>query len=787
MNEDRILISPISEIKGGNADFNFRETLSRYLFHWPLFLLVMLVALGMAFLYVRYSEPLYDIRAKLLIKDDRKEQPQAGNDLKRMDVFGSSKIIENEVEILRSRKLIQRVVNELQLWTRYEKVGRVHNQDYYDKTPVKFTLLEPAGNPVKESFDVIIKSPETFMLIGKDGATKEFSYSDRLRNKLGLWRLDTTAAVKDCIGYVIRVTIQDPELVADQYVGRLKTEKVNKEASVIEISIEDQVLLRGKEVLNRLVTAYNDATAEEKRKIAEKALHFIDERLAALSGELNNVEKDFEGFRSSRGITDVSSEAKLYLENVRSNDIQMNDVDVKLKVISDIERFVNTNKAGSSAPATLGISDPVLISNINRVMDLQMQKDKLLATVPEGNPMFDPLNKQINTAKAAIRGNIASLKSSLQSAKHQLNSNNSRFESSIRNIPGQEREFVSIKRQQSVKENLYIYLLQKREEAALSYAQTLTASETVDYAYDQNEKKKLTFTIAFLLGLIIPAGVVYGRGLINNSVTTSRELEETSVPVLSELMFMDTEDVVVVKESERSILAEQFRAMRTNLLFLHERKESGRVTLVTSSIPAEGKSFVAVNLGTALASSGRKTIILELDFRKPKISAYLGLKEDKGLSEYLTGKASRSEVIQRAGVDPDLYIMATGALPANPTKLLDQKRMDELIAWLRTEYDDIIIDTPPVYLVTDAMILARLSDVSLYVVRQGVTLKEHLQYIKQLNKQAKFRKLNLVFNGIQMDGKYGYGYSYDYGYYVKPSGNRKNKYRTAVRNIISRF
>ncbi|WP_207425347.1 polysaccharide biosynthesis tyrosine autokinase [Pedobacter sp. SYSU D00535] len=785
MNTERILISPISEVKGDNADFNLRETINKYVFHWPLFLLGIVLALTLAYFYLRYSDPEYEIKAKLLIKDDKKDANPVAEELKRLDVFSSSNVVENELEVLQSRKIMKKVVEDLDLWVSYQKVGRVNDLDFYDQTPVRLTMIKPAEVPANESFEVIIKSPEKYLMIRPNGETKEIGYGHVVTNSMGTWKLDTTGTLPQSIGYKIRVSVSDLDKAADKYASKVSTEKLNKQASVVEIVLKDNVLSRGKKIVNSLVVAYNEEKAEEKRKIAENALQFIDSRLDSLSGELTSVEKDFEGFRSSQGITNISSEAQLYLENVKANDIQLNDVNVKLNVIEGIESYLRSNNA-NSAPATFGISDPALIANINKLMELQLQKDRLLATTPESNPVFEPINKQIATTKAGIRENVGNIKRSLLAAKSQLSSNNDRFEASIKNIPGQERKFVSIKRQQSVKENLYVYLLQKREEAALSYAQTLTASTTVDYTYDESEKKSLTFAVAFLLGLIIPAGVVYGRGLINNSVTNTREIEETSVPVLGELMYMDTDDYVVVRDSERSIVAEQFRAMRTNLLYLHERKESGRVTLITSSIPNEGKSFVSTNLAAALATSGRKTIILEMDFRKPKIAEYLGLDPHKGLTEYLTGKATATEIIQSSNVDPDLFVMATGELPANPTKLLDSKRMDDLIAWLRTEYDDIIIDTPPVYLVTDAMILARLSDVSLYVVRQGTTLKEHLQYIKGLNKQQKFRKLNIVFNGIQMDGKYGYGYSYDYGYYVKPTSQKTN-YKATIRSFLNRF
>ncbi|RZL05517.1 MAG: polysaccharide biosynthesis tyrosine autokinase, partial [Pedobacter sp.] len=435
----------------------------------------------------------------------------------------------------------------------------------------------------------------------------------------------------------------------------------------------------------------------------------------------------------------------------------------------------------NSAPSTMGISDPSLAALINKLSELQLQRERLISTTPEGHPMFATLDNQIATTKSSIRENVRSIRNSLQSTQGQLQSNNNRFMASIKELPSDERQLVSIKRQQSIKENLYVYLLQKREEAALGSSSSMAFSKTVDEAFVDGTERPLAYTFALLAGLLIPAGWVFGRRLLNNRVTSIKDIELiTSVPVSTELFYEDSDSPIVIQPKSGYVVGEQFRSLRTDLQYLHNKKDRGRVTLITSSIASEGKSFVTSNLGVTLAASGRKTIILELDMRKPKISQNFSLEQQKGLSDYLQGNAAKHEIIQPSEIHAGLSIIPTGALPDNPSELLEQVELDQLINWLRTEYDDILIDTPPIYLVTDALILSRLTDAALYLVRQNHTYKVHLEFIEQLRKDGKMPKMKIVFNGVQMKGEHRYGY----GYYVD---GQKASLRSVMKDMSRRL
>ncbi|RYX87911.1 polysaccharide biosynthesis tyrosine autokinase, partial [bacterium] len=542
----------------------------------------------------------------------------------------------------------------------------------------------------------------------------------------------------------------------------------NKLATTVTLTLNDPVPQRGKDILNRLIFNYNAAAGIEKRQETKNTLDFLDKRIDSLGIDLTKTEKKLESFKSSKSLTtDISEDSKISLQNLQANDTRLNEVNIQLSVIEGIVRYVNSPVNTGKAPATLGITDVALSSLIEKLATLQLQRERLLATTPETNPDFEPINRQIAITRTAIKENVKNIKSSLLSTRNKLQSYNSGFESSIKNIPTQERELVSIKRQQAIKENLYNYLLQKREEVSVSYASILTNDRIVDQAYSGTPKsnKSLAFAVALVLGLGLPAGLIFARNSLSNKITTPQEIKDKlDIPVIAELPYEVTKNAIVINGNTTAI-SEQFRALRTKMHYLYGEKEDGRVTLLTSSVPSEGKSFVSGNLALALACSGRKTIILELDLRKPQLTKNFNLADHyPGITDYILGKVSLSDIVQASNLDHNLRFIGSGTNVNNPSELLEQKQLNDLILELRNQYDDIIIDSPPVHLVPDAMILSRLTDQTFYMVRQGFTEKLELPFIKELNDQKQLTNINLIFNGIERL-KYGYGYKYNNKYY----------------------
>ncbi|SEP40061.1 tyrosine-protein kinase [Mucilaginibacter sp. OK283] len=769
MKNERLFLSSSFDDKDEPTQKDLGGLLSKYLHSWPLFAICLIISLCIAYFYIKNTKPVYDIKAKLAIKDEKKSS-DAKEALAEIDVVGQPKDIESELELIKSRPLIRQVVNDLQLQTSYKEKANYSSKDIYATTPVKFKLIQAQGENRDFSLTVFIKDAQSFSIKTDDTESPDYHFNTVLKNSIGALMLTKTKSFDNYIGKTISVNVQNPEDVVTQYQNSILV-SLNKDAPIVDMELEDEVPERGKEILEQLIKAYKVSSIQDKNKATQSTLKFIDDRLSSLTGELTNVEKDVEGFKSSIGLTDISSKSKFYLDNVQSNDSRLNDVNVQLNVIEGIERYANSGNNSGNVPATLGISDPGLISLVDQLSKLQLQRDRLLATTPEQNPIFEPLNRQIKATKAAVKETVSGIKASLLSVQHELQNNNSGFEASIKNIPGQERQYISIKRQQSIKENLYIYLLQKKEEVSLSYASTLTGIRTVEdpYYIAPKSKKQVPYVLAFLLGLGLPASFIYGRDLLKNKVLNRAEIEKiTGVEVICELNQNKGKNQIVVLEKNAFAIAEQFRSLRTNLFLLFQNRQSGRVTLFTSSVAGEGKSFITSNMGAALAATNRKVIILELDMRRPKIADIFNLSaQNKGLSNYLNGEVELSEIVQPSGVHPQLSIIGAGAIPENPSELLDSIKLDVLINKLRDEYDDILIDTPPIHLVTDALILARICDVTLYVVKQGHTNKSELTFIKQMAKEDKLPNLYIIFNGIQRT-KYGYGYNYDNSYYNNP-------------------
>jgi tyrosine-protein kinase Etk/Wzc len=770
-------------------DFRFtdiRVVLAKYLFHWPLFLTGLILAMLFAYIYVANVDPVYQIGATILVKDEKKV-PGEKNALQEIDQSNTPKNAETEIQILKSSALINKVVNDLNLWVSYKSGSLWNAADLYQTTPIKLLSLGEPSLKNAQTLDVLIVDQKSFQVNDSKGNVSTHKFNEVINSDFGKWVLKPTAFLDKYKSQKVKILIASPDKVTNEYVKDLDVHLLDKATPTIGIFLNDEMPERGKQVVNYLIKSYNETTSSEEKRATESTLKFINDRLASLTGELNTAEDDVEGYRSSQGLTDIDSQSKVYLENVQSNDNKLNEVNVQLNIIDGIERYVNSTSNNENPPATVGINDPALNSLIDKVAQLQLKKSALLATTPIGNPLYEPLDSQISSTKTAIRQNISSIKSSLLAAKRELQSFNNKFESSIKNIPGQERQFLGKKRQQSIKENLYVYLLQKKEEVSLRYASTLADARIVDKANVEEKvwpKMPLILVIAILCGTGIPFLIIFFRLALKNKVADRRQIESTvGTKILGEFS-NHTEDSNIF-DHKNHIVGEQFKYLRSNLHYLHENKKGkGRVTLLTSSVSNEGKSFISSNLAISLANSGRKTAVLEMDLRKPKLSGIFNAKNDhQGISDYLASDITLEEIIQSSNIE-NLSIIGSGQVPPNPSELLEKDRLDELITELKKNFDDIIIDSPPIHLVTDAIIIARVADVTLYVIRQGTTNKSELSFIRDIYEDEKLPKMNLIFNGVTT-GKYGYGYSYDTSYYTSNSG--KVPFAKKWKLFLSRF
>ncbi len=771
----------------GTSTFKLREIFKKIGYHWPLFILFLTISFAIAYLFVKFVQPVYVINAKVLIKDPINKRNEAAA-LQELNLTETNKGVETEMGLMTSRPNIDQVVTDLQLWITYkEPVSNFIYKDIYSTSPVEFKLIKAGSALNKESIDIFIVNDKSFTIKRSNNQAESFLFNNELKSTFGTWKLDTTQYLKDYIGKTIRINLQNPRDVVSIYQQKINCVNYDKKNPTIDLSIEDEAPARGRAILNDLLRVYMAASVEDKRQANQNTLKFVEDRINSLTGELNNVQNNLVGFKSSRGITEIPAQSTQFLNDVQNSQDKLNSINIQISVLDGIEQYINSNQGADNPPATIGLDDAQLNSLISKLNELQLTRTKMLATLPENNPLFTPINLQINTLRSQIKAYIKGIRSTLLQTREHVKSIGSNYESSIKSLPGTERELGNINRMKEIKEDLYVYLLKKKEEISLDYASTISDARIVEQAHYDHQKSPLpneTYAIAFLAGLLLPAGLIFGRDAIKNRVISKGEIvNDTGLSVLSELVFEENPEQIRVLNNNYYI-SEQFRDLRTKLNYLQGKGDKGKVTLLTSSISGEGKSFVSSNLAVTLAASGKKTVILEMDLRRPQLGQIFKLEKGKpGITDYLHGDAVKAQIVQKSTLTDNLFIISCGKTPPNPSELLESDNLLTLFNDLRANYDHILIDTPPAHLVTDATILASMSDVTLYVIRQDYTPKPELEFIKEMALSKKLPRLNLIFNGVQ-NHKHGYGYKYTKnGYYTQSPEMVKSKFK----KFFSRF
>ncbi len=741
--------------------FDFRQFLTKYMFHWRYFMISLLVTVSLAIVYIYFYKPEYEIKATLLIQDERKASNEKAS-LQEIEVNQSSKLVENEIEVLKSRNLILQVVNALELATRYQIKSGYKKRDLYSESPVQLKMLNQLVGDEDVEFEILIKNNKTFILHDAIDKNKEYNFNQDYKNEFGAWKLEAVNNVEDFIGETIKVSVSSPERTANFFQENLEVQMLNEDAPVVSLMVSDELAQRGKDFLNTLIEHYNSASIAAKATKNQSTLNFIDQRLASLSGELNTSEAEVENFRKSRGLTNITSQSEVYLENVQANDTRLNEVNVQLNVIDGIETFLNTSEKAENLPSVVGISDPGLNQLIQQLSQLQNKKAELLATTPENNPVFNPLNRQINATREAIKNNIVNTKLALVNIKQELESFNLKYESSIRSIPSQERQLIGIKRQQTIKEDLYIYLLQKKEELSLSYAATLTDARIIDSAYSGTEKspkKLIILAIAIMLGLGFPAGLIYAKESLKNTISSQEDVEAiTNARILGKVFHHNNKqenNVFVTSPDDKT--AETFRTLRTNINFAL-RSSVDRIILVTSCVSGEGKTFNALNIAASYAQMGKKTILLNFDLRNPN-SIIGDTQNSAGLSLFLNDEITMDEIIHGSEF-ANLDIIHSGPVPSNPLDLMEKEIIKDLFDFLKKNYEYIIIDTPPLAQVSDALTIFKFASLNLIIARCNITKKRLLRVVLSELKNKNINNLSIVLNDNKLiSEQMGYGYN----------------------------
>jgi tyrosine-protein kinase Etk/Wzc len=745
---------------------SLNNIIRRILPYWPLLVLAAILSFVTAKIYLRYATKVYKVQARVIVNDEDQEKSSSGLLNIQLDGAGYFNETEKEVEILQSRTLLSVVVKKLHLQASFTKEGSVKQSSVYgENSPFRLLIFE--GDSIRQTFEGKVTLATSNRINYLD---KTYPVDTVIESEFGKikWEvLDPKDAAKEVNLRLVPMRAATLELKS-----KLKVLPINNQSSIVDLILLDEDPGRAKVILSSLLEIYSANHVGFKRRIAENTLKFIDERLGLISGELNDVEEDLEKFKTKEGVVDLSTEGQLFLNEVSRYDQEIGEINVRLQVLDNLEKYVNRrNNEEVPIPATLGLEDPLLQSLLQQLFQAEFDLDRIKKLSGLKNPQIEVLNNEIAKLKPSISQSIKNLKSSIEQKKRTISNATVRRENSLKKIPKKERLLLDISRQQSIKNSIYTFLLQKREEAAISSASIVPNNRVIDTPESmgvERPKNKLVYIYAWALFFLILVAYIYFKEFSNKNFIYKQELiDDVGLPIVGELIYSaNNEKGLVVKPGIRNIINEQFRELRTNISFLKRGSKSQSI-LITSSTSGEGKSFVSVNLATSLANAGRKVVLLEFDLRKPKIHQYLGIEKGNGLSNFLVGNIELSDILKQVNSTKDLTFISAGHLPPNPAELLmNTGNMNQLFDYLRNEFEYIIIDAPPIGLVTDAKIIAPYSDTCLYVVRYGYTNRHFAELIRDTSSSNILPSVNIVFNAIsrQKNLGYGYGYGYSYGY-----------------------
>lgn len=789
--------------------FNLKLFLFQYLRYWYLFIITIILSVIVARYYNWYTTPMYRASCKIIVKDENYSSGTE-NLLKELNLPKSARNIENEIEVLKSRSTISKAIEELEFDVSYILQGKIKTTEMYKQSAIelKYDSLDFLAYFVPLEIEILDATAFklTYTIKPKEKDYVSFHYfGDKINNPLGTFSIIKRENVFDNALFdnptydkrIYRITFNTIESLVDVYSSSLDID-APKGSSILQLSAENPVPEKATDFLDKLADMYIKNGIEQKNELASNSLKFINEQLKIVSNDLEGEESYLEKFKTKRGITDISTEASSFLEEVKKYDSQISELDVKLSFLAYLEKYVSDERDHTeAAPSSLGIADPLLQKLITQLNELESERKKLSDFTKADNPLVISLNSQILNTRANLLENIKSIKEGILASKAGILAKLDDVENSIKDIPKTERELIKIKRQLTSKESLYLFLLEKQSETSILLASAVSDNRIIDKARASytpfKPVKSKSYAIAILLGILLPASFIYFKNVLNDKIADTGVLQEiTKIPILGIVGYNDSKSNVIVAEDSKSLLAESFRSVRTNLQFFGANKKQ-HVILVTSSIGNEGKTFCAINLACIFAISGKKTALLGFDLRKPKIANDFGLKNDTGISNYLIGAADEKAIIQSSPVIPNLDILLSGPIPPNPSELIMSEKTNQLFEYLRNNYDCIIIDTPPIGLVTDGLLLLKYSDTNIYVVRQNITSNQHIEFVNQLYKESKIPNLSILFNAYKANkGRYGYyydygyGYGYGYGYYAENKEEDSKKLVNRIKAFFSK-
>ena len=773
---------------------NIQEILFRYLIHWPWFVVSVIICIACAWGYLRLATPVYNISATVLIKDDKKGGGASmSSELEKMGLDGfvsSSNNVDNEIEVLKSKSLAREVVNNLGLFVTYKDEDEFPSRELYRTSPVVVSLTPQEAEKLSAPMEVEMT---LFPNGGMDAliTVKDKEYRKQFEQLPAVFTTDEWTVAffesKDTLAVNqakeeskerhIKAFINRPMSVAKGYIQSLSIAPTSKTTSVAVLSLKNSNTWRGRDFINKLLEMYNINANNDKNEVAQKTAEFIDDRIGIISKELGSTEQDLENFKRSAGITDLSSEAQIALTGNAEYEKKRVENQTQINLVMDLQRYMQGNEY-EVLPSNIGLQDAASAGAIDRYNEMLVERKRLLRTSTENNPTIINLDTSIRAMRSNVQATLDATLKGLQITKEDLAREANRYSRRINDAPTQERQFVSIARQQEIKAGLYLMLLQKREENAITLAATANNAKIIDEALaDDNPvspKRMMVYLAALVLGVGFPVGIIYLIGLTKFKIEGRADVEKlTSLPVIGDIPLADEKSgSIAVFENHNNLMSETFRNVRTNLQFMLENGKN--VILVTSTISGEGKSFVSSNLAISLSLLGKKVVIVGLDIRKPGLNKVFNISQkEHGITQFLTNPTKNlMDLVQPSDINKNLFILPGGSVPPNPTELLARDGLEKAIETLKANFDYVILDTAPVGMVTDTLLIGRTADLSVYVCRADYTRKAEFTLINELMENNKLPNLCIAINGLDLQKK-KYGYYYGYGKYGKYYGYGK--------------
>ncbi|MBN3518760.1 polysaccharide biosynthesis tyrosine autokinase [Algoriphagus lutimaris] len=781
----------ISKFQEEVKPIDIKYYLIKYSRYWPLYVTSIFLGLIIAFLFHRYSVEEYEVQGSILIKQNSSPEMRI---LDRSNIFSGAYNLENDILMLTSKNLAADAISKLHLNVTYYASTNIKEVELYDQSPIYVEVDQAFPQMELGEITFTMVSDEEFVLTREESGffdfldakaagpmdeailNRTFRFEEDIISDKSHFKIHKKKRLEagDKLSFVVHNSVN----VIEDYARAISVQPINSYGTVLQVTMVTKVVEKGRDYVNALMDSYIDYNLKEKNLMTENTLKFLDEQLFIVEDSLKAVERKILNFKVENKLMDVNSEFGGVLGNMQSLEDQVQNIDFQLQYYQSLQQYlIEKGKDYSDilAPSLVGIDDGVLNGLVSSLISVSLDRRKLLALVNENHPSVTELDEQITKLRENIFENIDNLVANTVKRKEQALAMLEDEDVEFSKLPQAESQFMGLNREFKLRENLYNYLLEKRAEAGIARASNISDNSVLDYARRGNlifPKKPQNYGLAFGLGLFIPLAILLGYHYLNNKIVDQVQLKNVlRIPLLGTIGYSTKDTNLLVQDHPKSMVSESFRSLRSALFYIASEKKCKKI-LVTSSVSGEGKTFVSINLASAIALSGKKTLLLGLDLRRPKISEYLGVYNQTGLSNYLVDKASKEEIIVKTAFE-DLYVVPSGPVPPNPAELLLKDKMTDLLNSFDGEFDVVVMDTPPIGLVSETMDLMRFSDVNLYIVRQDYTHKRYLLMINDLYANDQVDNIYAVFNGLKAGvdvydfGGYNYGYGYNYSYMKK--------------------